>query len=454
MTRLSIFIHDVRALLYLAAPMVMGQVGHMLLQVVDVAMIGHLGAEPVAAAGFGSSFMHIFLLFGFGLCMPVHILVAEAHGRADRAVGVLWLVRGLFFTSLYGVVIALVIALNPSFLNYFEQETLVVNLAQGYVYYLAWSLIPSFIYQCFKNFSEAEHTPWMGFVVLCLGFFINVGLNWVFIFGNLGAPQMGVEGAGLATFIARIFMALLLGVWVCWRIRAYLASMCDMFKSVLQRESIVAWVQLGIPGGFQIIFEAGAFILAAFMMGWISADTLAAHHMTVTYAGLIFMIPLGMSFATCIQVAAEVGRNDRVRLRRVALTNLIVASGMMMVFALLTYFSRHWLPLMFFNAEEVDVMAMASTFLIVVALFHVFDGIQVVALGALRGLSDLKIPMLLLLLSFWPGGLLIGYYLGFVKALGGLGIWIGLLCGLGFAALTLTARLQYLLSRSSLRAIK
>lgn len=420
--------------------MVMGQVGQMMLQLVDAAMIGRVSVDALAAASFGSNIMHVPILFGFGLCMPAHILAAETFARGDRVETARWALSGLWITAIYGLVCAFVVHGSREALAYFGQPEQVVTLAHDYVGYLAWSLIPMLAYQCLKNVSEARRKPWLPFFVMAVGFCANVVLNWLFIFGKLGLPEMGLAGAGLATLLARMLMLLILAGYVVHEERAHLSSFKALMCGLFTRERIGRWLALGVPGALQIIFEAGAFILAGIMMGWIGATTLAAHHITITHAGFIFMVPLGMSFATCIQVAAEVGRDNRAGARRIGWTNMICVVLFMAVCAVITFLCREWIPLIFVEPEKREVIALASSFLVVVALFHIFDGVQVVMLGAMRGLSELKFPALLLFVSFWPIGLPLGYLLAFERGIGGLGIWWGLLTGLGIAAVTLSLR--------------
>ncbi len=417
----------------------------MMLQVADAAMVGRVSVSALAAASFGSNIIHIFMLFGFGLCIPVHILVAESYGRKDAREGVRWLLTGLWISVIYAVAVLVFVLLFLDWLDHFGQEPEVAELAKGFLVYLAWSMLPVMGYQCLKNFSEARHSAWIPFAVLIFGFLLNVFLNWILIYGNWGAPSLGLEGAGIATLVARCMMLIILAVIIYRSEIRQFTGLNTLWSGLFAESRIRQWMSLGVPGAFQILFEAGAFILAAFMMGWISANTLAAHHIAVTYAGLVFMVPLGLSFATCIQIASLVGRGELEKLKRTVWTNIFLGAGFMAICAVITFVLRDWIPTWFVETEETEVIALASSFLMIVAFFHLFDGIQVVTLGVLRGLSDLKIPMLLLFISFWPCGLFLGYWLAFKCELYGVGMWWGLLSGLVFAAVLLLMRIAWLM---------
>ncbi len=416
----------------------MGLVGAHMMALIDAAMIGRLGVEPLAAAAFGGNVTGFFLIIGFGLCTAVQILVAQSHGRGHSREGLLVLQTGLWLVLIYGMLLALLAPLNQSWLYYLGQPYGVVAQSEGYVVLLFWSILPALAYQALKNFYEAQNRPWLPFAILVAGLLLNVLLNWLLIYGKLGFPSMGLDGAGLATFLARLSMLVTMGVYLLReRLHGTVLRLRDFMK--LDPARIRRMLSLGVPASFQIIFEMGLFTFVTVMMGWFGAMTLAAHHIALSVASLIFMVPLGLAFATTIRVAEAVGLEDPGAVRRIGLSSLMVSTAIMGVFAVLTFSLRWQIPLLFIS--DYPVIKLASQMLIVTALFQLFDGLQVSALGALRGLGDLKVPTLFAFICYWVVSLPVGYGFGFYFKLEGIGLWLGLLTGILLASVLLTSRL-------------
>ncbi len=433
---------EIRKTLFLAIPMMIGQLGQMGLHLIDAAMVGRVGVVELAAIAFGGNIVGIFLIIGYGLASSVSVLVAQAYGAKNHSRCGEVLKHGIVITFCYAFTVAAIMHSNLGFLHYFGQPDDVVEACKFYVIFLVWSLIPTLAYQCLRTYSEALNRPWFPFTVLAAGFFLNIFLNWIFIFGKLGMPAYGVAGTGLATLLARTFMMIIMATAVLGSPRYDIGrSLFNIFHCSWRLFSQL--LAIGVPTGFQLLFEAGSFTVAAIFMGWIGTNSLAAHQIAVNIAAMTFMIPLGMSFAVAIRVGQAAGREDRPAIRRIGFSSFIFVLGFMSCTAAIIYITRDILPRFFLdnNAPEApEVVFLTAQFLVVAALFQVFDGLQVASMGALRGIADVKVPTVLAFICYWVFALPLSYGLAFEANLQGVGVWLGLLIGLGIASVVLSSR--------------
>ena len=320
---------------------------------------------------------------------------------------------------------------------FFNQPEIVVELALPYLEIIAYSLIPFMLYQVFRQFAEGLGFTKQAMYITVAGNILNVFLNYIFIFGKLGFEPMGLFGAGLATLISRIVMALLMIAYVYFNHRFsqyWHAFILGNFSWKLIKINL----NLGLPMAFQFIFEVSTFSLAAIMIGWMGTTQLAAHQIAINMASISYMISLGIAAAATIRVGNQMGQKDYKTMRNAAMTCYIMAIGFMTFAAFIFILGRHFLPTLYI--EDPQVIYQAAILLIVAGLFQLPDGIQVIGLGALRGMSDVKIPTLITLIAYWGIGLPLGYVLGFTLNQGALGVWIGLLAGLVIAAILLFIR--------------
>jgi MATE family multidrug resistance protein len=293
------------------------------------------------------------------------------------------------------------------------------------------------LYQAFRQFAEGLGYTKQSMYITITGNVLNIILNYIFIFGKLGFDQMGLYGAGLATLLSRVFMAILMICFVYFNKRFSKLWKAFRFRGIswyLTTEIL----KLGFPMSFQFIFEVSTFSFAAVMIGWMGTSPLAAHQIAINMASITYMIALGISSAATIRVANQLGQKDYITLRNAALTCFIMAIAFMSVTAMLFIFGRNYIPT--FYISDMEVVAQAAFLLIVAGLFQLSDGIQVVGLGALRGMSDVKIPTIITLIAYWIIGLPLGYLLGFTFEQGAPGVWYGLLAGLSIAAILLFIR--------------
>lgn len=429
----------------LAVPLALGMVGQNLMQVVDAAMIGRVGVVPLAAAAFGSNVTMVFMIIGYGLCSAVHVLVAQEHGRRNAKGALDYLFTGMVTLGVYGLICAfVVIPLLPITFNLGQPEAVAIE-AMGYIVLITWSVLPLMLYSALKHYFEARGRPWEPFWVFVGASVLNVVLNWVLIFGELGFPAMGLDGAGLATLIARIVM-------LFWLVGILFQQQSIRLAAIrLTRTQVKRMLSIGLPSAAHLFFEVGMFIFAAIMVGWISAETLAAHHISFSYAGMVFMVALGISFATTIRVGEAVGQEDSDLVRRISLSSGLLTIGLMLISAIVTFALRNVIP--YFFTDELVVIAIASQMLIVAALFQISDGGQIVVMGALRGLGDVNLPTVFAFLGYWAVGMPVAYVCAFTFGLDGIGIWIGILSGIVSASAMITGRLWWMCNRSQLQRV-
>lgn len=425
----------------LAYPVMLSQMGHILVGIVDSIMVGQLGSSPLAASAFANNAVSLFLMFGIGLSYGITPLVAQADGKQDDPMIVRVLRHGILLCVIGGVLLFLLLLVVGVLMPYMGQPAEVVSLGKPYFLIIAGSLIPLMVFQGFRQFAEGKSITKPTMYVTIAANVINVVLNYVLIYGKLGLPAMGLIGAGWATFISRIIMAAGLGwfVWNYGKFKKYragfqlLKAKADLFKPMLK---------LGIPSGVQFVFEVGAFAMAAIMMGWLGTVPLAAHQIAISLVSLSYVMASGISAASTVRVANQIGRRDGVNLKRVGNTSFYISLIFMACCALFYVAFSGYLPTLYVKEEE--VVSIASGLIIIAACFQLSDGVQVVGLGSLRGMSDVKVPTYITLAAYWGLAIPSSYVLGFVFNFGSAGIWYGLLIGLTAAAIALYLRFQRL----------
>jgi MATE family multidrug resistance protein len=428
---------DAGATLGLAIPIMAGHVGQMLMGLADTLMIGRVGVVALAASSFANSLVHVALIGAIGFLASVAVQVSHAYGARDRD-GVASVVRhGLAISAGGGVVLAVVLWAGLPGLRFFGQSAEVVAAARPYIDWLVWSLPFALITVALKNFTEAVGSPWPGFWVVLGSILLNIFLNWVLIFGNLGAPAMGLEGAGIATFLARIagFVAILVLVFRHPLFRKWLPA---RWREPLSLKEMRGLFLVGFPVSLQLLMEVGAFAAATIMMGWFGVQALAAHQIALTCASTTFMFALGISQAVTIRVGQAVGGGLPGDVRRIGFTAVGVALLIMGTFAGLFFFGGALLASAF--TEDRAVIELAVGLLMVAAFFQLFDGTQVVSIGALRGLRDVRVPTVIVAVAYWVIGIPLGYLVANHSVIDGIGVWMGLAFGLGSAAILLLTR--------------
>ncbi len=431
------FREEIRPTLTLAAPIIVGQVSQMLMGVTDSVMIGHAGTVPLAASSFGGNVFGVFFVIGIGLMLPVAILVSRARGanRPDECGE--YLRHGLALALFFGVLETLVMAALSLQLARFGQPPEVLAIVTPFFLLIAASVTSVFVYLVLRQFAEAMGHPWVPMFIMLAGVALNAALNWVFIYGHLGAPALGLTGAGLSTLLSRTLGALVIFLWL----RRDAAVRAAWPQRWFGNYSWARWremLHIGLPASGMLGFETTAFAFSSVMIGWLGAVPLAAHQIAITCASLAFMFPLGLSMAAGMRVSRAVGAGELHRRRPIAFGAMAIGLTVMGVSALVFLSGGRWIAGWF--VHDAAVVVLAAQLLAVAALFAVVDGLQVIAAACLRGITDVKVPAAITFVAYWLVALPLGYALGVRGSLGAVGMWIGIASGLALAAVALTTR--------------
>lgn len=429
--------YEIRATLTLAVPIVVGQLSQMLMGVLDSVMIGHAGTVALAASSFGVNVFNIFYVLGIGLMVPVAVFVARARGaqRPDEAAE--YLRHGLALAVGFGLVELGVMAGLSTQLGRFGQPPEVLAIVTPFFLLFAASIVPVLVYLALRQFAEAMGHPWAPMCIMLASVALNAALNWVLIFGHLGAPALGLTGAGISTLVARTVGALAIFVWLRRdpRVReAWPKRWLGDYSRARFREML----HVGWPAAGMLLFETTAFALSGIMMGWLGAVPLAAHQIAFSCASMAFMFPLGLSMAAAMRASHAVGAGERGRLRPIALGAVGLGFAVMSAFAL--GFALGGRTIAGWFVQDGAVIAVAVQLLMVAAFFQMVDGVQVIVAAVLRGIGDVKLPAVITLVAYWGLALPLSYGLGIRGAFGAVGIWTGIALGLAFAAVFLMGR--------------
>jgi MATE family multidrug resistance protein len=426
---MSTVLKELRLTLALALPMIVAQVSQMLIGITDAAMIGRVGTAELAASAFTGGVFGLFYVVGLGLLLPVGVFTARDHGAKDEAGCAAWLKHGKVMALAVGGGCFVLLALVSTQLHRFGQPAEVVAVMRPYFLLCSFSLIPVFYFQVQRQYLDALGRPWVGTTIMLVDVGLNAFFNWVFIWGHLGAPALGLTGAGTATLLVRWLAVAVIAIWLRREPRA---------DGRLERARFREMLAMGVPAAGSLLFEAGAFSAAMLMMGWLGATALAAHQVALSCAAFTFMFPLGLSMAVSIRISKSRGEGHIAALRPIGFGALGLSSLVMLTFALVFAFGGTLLARAF--TPDQAVVTLAAQLLVVAAIFQLFDGGQVVSAGALRGLTDVKIPTVITFVAYWIVSLPLAYVLAFHTRLGPIGIWTGLAVGLASAAVLLATR--------------
>jgi multidrug resistance protein, MATE family len=429
-----------RKTFFLAYPVVISQLGHIMVGVVDTAMVGQIGTIPQAAVALANSFYILVLVLGIGISYGVTPLVAAADSSNDVNENASLLKHSIIINTATGIILfILLVAISPA-LQLFQQEQEVVDLAIPFLNIMMLGMIPLCIFSGFKQFAEGlSHTRVAMFITLGSNL-LNVILNYVLIFGYYGFPKMGMMGACWASFVSRVVMALAIFFYIYYNKEFTKYWQGFNFKNI-SRGRIKKILAIGIPSGMQWVFELGAFSFAVIMIGWISPAAQAAHQIAVCIAAVTYMMASGLAAAASVRVGNQMGLKNRDGVRMAGFSAMVMAMIFMIITAICFIIFKDDLPGLF--SKESEVIRIAATLIVIAAFFQISDGLQAICLGALRGMEDVKIPTLITLIAYWGVGLPMSYLFAFKLNLGVQGIWYGLALGLALAALSLFLRFNY-----------
>jgi len=436
--------------LRLSYPVILGMLGHTFVAFADNIMVGQLGTAELAAVSLGNSFVFIAMSLGIGFSTAITPLVAEADGAKDQAAGKSALKHGLVLCTVLGLSLFGLIQVSKPLMHHMEQPPEVVELAMPYLDLVAFSLVPLIIFQAFKQFSDGLSQTKYPMYTTIVANVVNITLNYLLIFGALGFPKMGIVGAAVGTLVSRIIMVVF--IW-------YLLKRKEKFKPYvthfnfrkIEKKVMNKIISLGFPSALQMFFEVAIFTAAIWLSGVLGKNAQAANQIALNLSSMTFMVGMGLGVAAIVRVGNQKGLRNHKELKRIAESVFFLTLLVEIAFAVIFLLGRHWLPTIYLDvddmanqADNTEVIIIAAKLLLVAAFFQISDGLQVVVLGALRGLQDVKIPTLITFVAYWLIGFPISYYLGLHTSFESTGIWIGLLSGLTASAVMLYLRFNFL----------
>ena len=431
--------------LRLAFPAMLTQLGAALVGLFDSIMVGHYGTTDLAVVSFSNAIFFTVMVFAMGALMSVTPVVGYAvgAGQDEKSLARL-LANGLVFTLLVMLFAFLLLAPCIPYLHRFGQDPAVAECARPYYVLIVLSILPFLFFCLCKQFLEGlgNTTAAMAITVGCN--LLNILLNWVFIFGHWGCPAMGATGAGLATLIARLLTAVCFVAVMLWR-KEWRQYITLIRRDMLHRRDVREFIRIGTPIGLQSFVEAFLFTASFVIIGWISKESLAAHHIANQMADLTFMLALGIGAATTIRVSHQLGRGDLKAVRMASRASVHLCLMMNTIGAGLMIALRNYLPYIFTNDEE--VIGIAGTLIMIAGLFQYADGLQCVGAAMLRGIRDVRVPMLIAAIAYIGIALPLGLVLTFPLGLGAKGMWLAFILGLAIPAVFYHVRFQRQMDR-------
>ncbi len=428
-----------KTILFLATPLIIGQMGQMLLGMVDTVMIAKLGVTELAALTLANNLFFVPFVFGIGILTCISVKTSISHGAGDAEQARSVCRNGVYLGLIIGILFFLITALTSDVLNHLKQDPIVAERAHTFYLTIMASLIPAMLGIGLKNHADSLNRVWSAFWISIGGVLLNVLLNWIFIFGNLGAPELKLEGAGLATLISRIAIVVAMLIWFAKDSSLAEWTPYRWFRK-LDTVEMKSLIKIGIPSGLQMLTEVGAFVMAGIIIGSFGKEALAAQNIAMVCAGLAFMVPLGLAIALTMRVGAKVGQRSTANLHQTYLSGWMLTLFFSCISALIFLLFGEQIASSFID-DAPSVIALASSFLIVAGIFQIVDGQQVASIGMLRGLQDTTIPAIVCLISYWIIGLPFGCWLAYRQDVGPVGIWWGLAVGLTVASIILGFRL-------------
>ena len=425
----------------LAYPVMLGQLAHILVGFADSIMVGELGPAPLAAVSLANSLAFIAFSIGIGFTFAITPLIAEAHTSNNIARGKSYFQHGVLMSLILSVVLCGALFLMKPLMYFMDQPVEVVEYASPYFDIVVYSMIPMLLFQAYKQFSDGMSQTKYPMRAAIIANIINVGLNYLLIYGKFGFPRMELIGAGLGTLISRVLMLFFI---------MYIVHTKDVFAVFVEKIRFSSFkkrfffkvLNVGYPSAMQMFFEVGMFAGGILLAGMIGTNAQAANQISLNLATMTYMLAVGLGVTATIRVGNQKGLKNFVDLKRITISVLLLMLLIDVVLAIGFFVFKDFLPTLYI--QDVEVIKIAATLLIVAGLFQISDGIQVVLLGALRGLQDVKKPMVITFIAFWIVGLPISYFLGIKTDLGALGIWIGMLVSLTLSAIMLYLRFDKL----------
>lgn len=421
-------------MLALAIPVVTAEIGWIMMGIVDTIMVGPLGPAAIGAVGVGSTLFMTPAVFGIGLLLGLDTFVSQAFGAGRIQECHRWLFNGVALAVIYSIPLMLIVAGGLYLLPSFGFHGEVLTLITPYIGTVIWSALPLMLYAAFRRYLQAMNVVRPVMVALITANIVNVAFNYALIFGHWGFPELGVVGSGWATVIARVYMALFLFLVIVMRERKLSSGLHDVPMRA-ERERLRRLFRLGLPAALQITVEVGVFAAASVLAGALTPAAVAAHQIALNLASFMFMIPFGMASAGAVRVGQAVGRGDVRGVQVAGQAALLIGGGFMACAGLLFVAAPR--PLLHRFTDDPGVIALGVSLLAIAAIFQLFDGLQAVSTGLLRGLGDTRTAMVCHIIGHWAIGLPLGYALCFWRGWGVPGLWTGLSTGLIFVGIVL-----------------
>ncbi|WP_306025704.1 MATE family efflux transporter [Oceaniradius stylonematis] len=431
-----------RATLALGVPLVGSQLGGMAMNTTDTVMLGWYGVTELAAGSIATQLLFTIMMFGAGFAYAVLPMAAAAEGQGDQRQVRRSVRMGLWVGALYCLAVMPVLWFIEPIMLALGQDTAVAELSRVYMRIAQWSIFPLLLWWTLRGFLTVIERTRIVFWATMAGVVLNALLNWAFIFGNWGAPELGMRGAAIATLGTNL---LVFGLLVAYAALNERARPYELFVRFWRPDwpAFGEVFRIGLPIGTMITAETGLFIFSSIFMGWISVVALAAHGIALQLASLAFMVPMGMAQAATARVGHYHGRGDALGLDRAAKTVMAMCLAFAATSALLFFTIPETLIALFLDQSNPDtaaVLAYAVPLLFVGACFQLVDSAQAIAAALLRGLRDTRVPMIIAVFAYWPVGLFLGWLLAFPLGFGGVGVWVGMALGLLVAAILLSHR--------------
>ena len=428
-------LQELRPLMKLAGPVILAEVGWMSMGLVDTIMVGPLGPAAIAATGMGSSVFAAIVIFGMGLMLGLDAYVSQAHGAGDERACLLWLHQGVWLACGVAPMVMVLAWVAYATLDQWGLHPETRVLVGPYLRVITFSALPLMLYATFRRYLQGMHLVRPIMIALITANLVNAAANWIFIYGNLGMPAMGVVGSAWATTAARVYMAafLFVAIQIEHRRRGHRHPKVDFG---IDPHRIRRLVRLGFPAASQVALEVGVFAAATALAGRLDPVASGSHQIALNIASLAFMVPLGLASAAAVRVGYAYGAGDTHRAARAGWTAL-VSGGLIMTAIGLVFFLWPVALLRVFSSDP-RIIEIGVGLLAIAAAFQLFDGTQAVATGALRGISETRMPMIVNFVGHWVLGLPVSYVLCFQLGWGVQGLWLGLSIGLIVAAIVLT----------------
>jgi len=420
--------------LRLAWPVIVAELGWMGMGVVDTLIVGRLGADAIGAVSLGSAIYMAVSIFGFGLLLGLDTLISQAFGAGRIVECRTWLIQGLYIAVIQSPIAMALLWWGVPKLAGLGVHPSVLEATVPFLKALTWGTFPLFIYACLRRYLQAQGVVRPVMYTLFGANLLNAFADWVLVYGKLGFPAMGVEGAGWSTAASRLFMAIGLGITTVMFDRSRKAET----QSISWRprpDFLMKLLALGIPAGAHVMLEVGVFAAATTLAGMLDPISLAAHHVVLDIASVTFMIPLGLSSAGAVRVGQALGRGEPDAARFAGWSALLLGAAFM-TFTAITFVAVPGGLISIFT-DDPAVVGAAASLMLIAAAFQLFDGLQGVTAGTMRGAGDTRTPVLCTLVAYWIIGLPLGYVLAFQGGMGITGIWIGLATGLCVAGISL-----------------